>query len=68
MPDAIELLSTRSSFKAVALTAPGPSATEIDKLLTIACRGSRLRIFVFGRVMAAPAGAAITFEPKIAKA
>ena len=45
MPDAIELLSTRSSFKAVALTAPGPSATEIDKLLTIACRGFRLRIF-----------------------
>src|ERR1700757_2761601 len=38
MPDAIELLSTRSSFKAVALTAPGPTAAEIDKLLTIACR------------------------------
>jgi nitroreductase len=38
MTDAIELLSTRSSCKAVALTAPGPSAAEIDKLLTIACR------------------------------
>src|SRR5215472_12801128 len=38
MPDAIELLSTRSSCKAVALAAPGPSAAEIDKLLTIACR------------------------------
>src|SRR6201993_1050286 len=38
MPDAIELLSTRSSFKAVALTAPGPTAAEIDKLLTIASR------------------------------
>jgi len=38
MPDAIELLSTRSSCKAVALTAPGPSAPEIEKLLTIASR------------------------------
>ena len=38
MTDAIELLSTRTSFKAVALTAPGPSAAEIDQLLTIACR------------------------------
>jgi len=38
MPDAIELLSTRSSCKAVALTAPDPSAAEIEKLLTIACR------------------------------
>ena len=38
MPDAIDLLSTRSSCKAVALAAPGPSAAEIDKLLTIACR------------------------------
>ena len=38
MPDAIELLSIRSSFKAVDLKTPGPSAAEIDKLLTIACR------------------------------
>jgi nitroreductase len=38
MTDALELLSTRSSFKAVDLKAPGPSAAEIDKLLSIACR------------------------------
>jgi len=38
MPDAIELLSTRNSFKAVELKDPGPSADEIDRLLTIACR------------------------------
>jgi nitroreductase len=38
MPDAIELLSTRSSFKAVELKGPGPSAAEIDKLLSIARR------------------------------
>ena len=38
MPDAIELLSTRSSFKAIELKTPGPSAAEIEKLLTIACR------------------------------
>jgi nitroreductase len=38
MPDAVELLSTRRSSKAAELTAPGPSAGEIDKLLTIACR------------------------------
>jgi nitroreductase len=38
MPDAVELLSTRSSFKAAVLTAPGPSASEIDKILTIASR------------------------------
>jgi len=38
MTDAIELLSTRKSVKAVELKAPGPSAGEVDKLLTIACR------------------------------
>jgi nitroreductase len=38
MPDALELLTTRSSCKAVELKAPGPSAAEIDKLLTIASR------------------------------
>jgi nitroreductase len=38
MPDAIELLATRTSIKAAELTAPGPSAAEVDKLLTIACR------------------------------
>jgi nitroreductase len=38
MPEAIELLSTRSSFKAAVLTAPGPSPGEVDKILTIASR------------------------------
>ncbi len=38
MPDAVELLSTRSSFNAAALAAPGPSPAEVDKILTIACR------------------------------
>jgi nitroreductase len=38
MPDAVELLSTRSSFKAAVLAAPGPSAGEVDKMLTIASR------------------------------
>jgi nitroreductase len=38
MPDALELLTTRRSFKAVELAGPGPSATEIDTLLTVASR------------------------------
>jgi nitroreductase len=38
MPDALELLTTRRSFKAVELSGPGPSAAEIDTLLTIASR------------------------------
>jgi nitroreductase len=38
MPDALELLKTRRSLKPVELVAPGPSATEIDTLLTIASR------------------------------
>ncbi len=38
MPDAIELLATRTSRRAATLTAPGPSTAEIDQLLTIACR------------------------------
>jgi len=38
MPDALELLSTRRSFKAVELTGPAPSQTEIDTLLTVASR------------------------------
>src|ERR1700728_4437794 len=38
MPDALELLKTRRSFKAVELSAPGPSAAEIDTLLTVASR------------------------------
>src|SRR5262245_6459924 len=38
MADALELLKTRSSVKPMELTAPGPSAAEIDTLLTIASR------------------------------
>src|SRR4029077_13040547 len=38
MPDALKLLTTRRSFKAVELGGPGPSAAEIDALLTVASR------------------------------
>jgi nitroreductase len=38
MPDALELLKTRRSLKPVELTGPGPSAAEIDTLLTVASR------------------------------
>jgi nitroreductase len=38
MPDALELLTTRRSFKAVELLGPGPSAAEIDTLITVAAR------------------------------
>ena len=38
MPDAIELLRTRRSLKPVELIAPGPSAAEVDTLLTVASR------------------------------
>ena len=38
MPDALELLKTRRSFKAVELTGPPPTAAEIDTLLTVASR------------------------------
>jgi nitroreductase len=38
MPDALELLKTRRSFKPVELSGPGPSAAEIDTLLTIGSR------------------------------
>ena len=38
MPDALELLATRRSFKAIELGAPGPSAADIDTLLTVASR------------------------------
>src|ERR1700684_2554300 len=38
MPDAIDLLKTRRSFKPVELGGPAPSAAEIDTLLTIASR------------------------------
>ncbi len=38
MPDALDLLKTRRSFKAVALSPPGPSPAEIDTLITVASR------------------------------
>ena len=38
MPDALELLKTRRSFKAVELTGPPPTAAEIETLLTVASR------------------------------
>jgi nitroreductase len=38
MPDAIELLKTRRSVKPMDLKAPGPSAAELETLLTIASR------------------------------
>jgi len=38
MPDALQLLKTRRSVKSVELLAPGPSASEIETLLTIASR------------------------------
>jgi nitroreductase len=38
MPDAIALLKTRRSVKPMELTVPGPSATELETLLTIASR------------------------------
>jgi nitroreductase len=38
MPEALDLLKTRRSVKAVELTGPGPSASEIDTMLTVASR------------------------------
>jgi nitroreductase len=38
MPDALELLKTRRSIKPIELAGPGPTATEIDTLLTVASR------------------------------
>jgi nitroreductase len=38
MPDALELLKTRRSLKPIELTSPGPSAAEIETLLTVASR------------------------------
>src|SRR5262247_4402841 len=38
MPDALELLQTRRSLKPIELIGPGPSAAEIETLLTIASR------------------------------
>ena len=38
MPDALQLLKTRRSVKPIELKGPGPSAAELDTLLTIASR------------------------------
>src|SRR6202790_2642951 len=38
MTDALELLKTRRSFKAVELSGPGPSPAELETLLTVASR------------------------------
>src|SRR5258705_5075552 len=38
MPDALELLKTRRSIKPVELQGPGPTAAEIETLLTVASR------------------------------
>ncbi len=38
MPDALQLLKTRRSIKPIELAAPGPSAAEIETLLTVASR------------------------------
>ncbi len=38
MSDALELLTTRRSFKAGDLAGPAPSAAEVEKLLTVASR------------------------------
>jgi nitroreductase len=38
MPDALELLKTRRSIKPIELGGPGPSAAEIETLLTVASR------------------------------
>jgi nitroreductase len=38
MPDALELLKTRRSVKPMELTDPGPSADQLDTILTVAAR------------------------------
>src|SRR6266849_5095190 len=38
MPDALELLKTRRSIKPIELVGPGPSAAEVETLLTVASR------------------------------
>ena len=38
MPDALDLLKTRRSVKPIDLAGPGPSAAELEMLLTIAAR------------------------------
>jgi nitroreductase len=38
MPDALDLLKTRRSVKPIELNGPGPTAAELDNLLTVASR------------------------------
>lgn len=38
MPDALDLLKTRRSVKPMELTDPGPSASQLDTILTVASR------------------------------
>ena len=38
MPEALDLLKTRRSVKPLDLAGPGPSATDLETLLTIAAR------------------------------
>ena len=38
MPDALDLLKTRRSVKPVELSGPGPTAAELDTILTVASR------------------------------
>jgi nitroreductase len=65
MPDALNLLTTRRSFKPVELAGPPPSAAEIDTLLTIASRVpdhgklTPWRFIVFEGAARLSAGAAI---------
>src|SRR5437879_6031193 len=65
MPEALELLKTRSSIKAVELRDPGPTAAEIETLLTIAARVpdhgklTPWRFIVFEGAARLAAGAAI---------
>ena len=64
-PTRLKLLSTRRSFKAAELGEPGPSAAEVDTLLTIASRVpdhgklTPWRFIVFEGVARRAAGAAI---------
>jgi nitroreductase len=65
MTDAIELLTTRRSFKPIELAGPPPSAAEIDTLLTVASRVpdhgklTPWRFIVFEGAARRTAGAAI---------
>jgi nitroreductase len=65
MPDALELLKTRRSVKPMELNGPGPSAAELDILLTVASRVpdhgklTPWRFIVFEHEARAAAGEAI---------